>query len=73
MMIGSYTQGDTKGPARGADGIPAKKDTTGAQMGSDAQVDFEITCSVIGSGAASIIDILEISLCILFNLCSHCG
>lgn len=45
-----YTQGDTKGPARGADGIPAKKDSTGAQLGSDAQVAFEFSCSVISSG-----------------------
>lgn len=32
-----YAQGDTKGPARGADGS-AKKDALGTQLGSDAQV-----------------------------------
>ncbi|KAL0382624.1 UNVERIFIED_CONTAM: Nuclear transcription factor Y subunit B-8 [Sesamum calycinum] len=34
--LARYREGDTKGPARGADGS-AKKDTIGTQLGSDAQ------------------------------------
>lgn len=57
----SYPQGDTKGPARGADGS-TKKDMTGAQLSSDAQVSF-----------GTIISSRAITQKLIFSYFSPCG
>ncbi|KAK6136310.1 hypothetical protein DH2020_029931 [Rehmannia glutinosa] len=56
-QVVTYLQGDTKGSVRGTDGS-AKKDATGTQLHSDAQVTFAFSFSSLTQQIANIINLL---------------